>query len=169
MWMAYETLISPSDLTDTAMIAKDTNMMKKPREQPLVLGRPCTGRRWCRSTSNSTRIHTVSAAWESVRKDVVMYGGYLHPALEFRTAIDWMGAELVATSDIGGENTLLWVNRENQATTLTVDNVFSTFPDLLGVFTSSKTNEIESDLFGWYLAYLRNFEKTTPFIVDVFA
>ena len=46
-------------------------------------------------------------------------------------------------------------SRLNQATTLTVDNVFSTFPDLLGVFTSSKTNEIESDLFGWYLAYLR--------------
>ena len=44
----------------------------------------------------------MAAAWQSVREDTLMYGGYLHPHIEFRPrqTKDWLGAELVATADI---------------------------------------------------------------------
>ena len=106
-----------------------------------------------------------------MREDIEMYGGFLHPALEYRArrSIDWMGAELVATAVISGgkgELRMLWENQDTAATRLTIDEVFAIFPNLVKVYEEMETNAdnkrhklAEWSIVGWYVAHMRRHHR----------
>ena len=115
-------------------------------------------------------MHTVAAAWQSVREDTAMYGGYLHPAIDFRArrTSDWMGAELVATEDIfrnGTNEFLLWEIPDSGSTSLTIDQAFQSYPDLVNVFKhmtielKNSPRETEYAIVGWYVAHLKRYRR----------
>ena len=97
----------------------------------------------------------MAAAWESIREDVHIYGGFLHADLAYRAngeGSEWIGAEVIATAHLS-PNTLLWDVRETAESILSVGEIFRVFPALRKVFQELNAVEIhtESALLGWYV------------------